>query len=158
MTNATVRDFNFAIPELPYISGRELAGEVVQISDDRPDWRIGDRVIAISTDYRDIRKGAYQQYVVSLDHTLVRLPPAISYEEGSTLGVAFVASAIALGVSAGVDFSSVLDGPNLFDKVRRVEASSLPADIRSECLEGIKDHERPKPGDWLAIWGGRTFL
>ena len=110
----------------------------------------------ILKDYRDIRKGAYQQYVVSLDHTLVRLPPIISYEEGSTLGVAFVASAIALGFSIGIDFSSVLNGPNLFDMMRNVDVAKLPADIRVECVDGVKDYERLKPGDWLAMWGGRS--
>ncbi|MBE3044057.1 hypothetical protein IMZ48_16100 [Candidatus Bathyarchaeota archaeon] len=68
--------------------------------------------------------------------------------------MAFVAAAIALGVSIGVDFSSVLDGPDLFSSVRSVEATNLPEDVRAECLEGVEDHERPRPGDWLAIWGG----
>ncbi|CCF44839.1 quinone oxidoreductase, partial [Colletotrichum higginsianum] len=57
-------DFNFAIPSLPYISGRELVGRVVRR---RPSshsrLRDGDRVLVISTDYRDLRKAAYQQYV-----------------------------------------------------------------------------------------------
>lgn len=95
---------------------------------------------------------------MSLDHTLVRLPLTISYNEGSTLGVAFVASAITLGVSIDIDFSFVLNGPSLFDRVRNVDVSKLPAEIRVECLDGIKDYERLKPGDWLAIWGGRFSL
>ena len=86
------------------------------------------------------------------------MPPTISYEEGSTLGVAFVAAAIALGVSIGLDFSTILDGPDLFRAVRSVEPSKLPIDVREECLEGVEEHERPRPGDWIAIWGGKHLV
>ncbi len=112
----------------------------------------------ISTDYRDLRKAAYQEYVVAFDYNTVRLPPSLSAEEGSTLGVAFVAAVLALGVCMGADFSSVLDGPNLYDLVRKVAPSALAEDIRKECLEGIRDHERALPGDWLAVWGGKSLL
>ncbi|EGO56009.1 hypothetical protein NEUTE1DRAFT_124286 [Neurospora tetrasperma FGSC 2508] len=150
-------DFNFAIPELPYISGRELAGEVVQTS--RKDSRLKprDRVLAISTDYRDLRKAAYQQYVISFDYNTVRIPPSLSLEEGSTLGVAFVAAALSLGVCMGVDFSSILSGPDLFSLLRSsVSPGSLAEDICSECLDGICSHERARAGDWVAVWGGSS--
>lgn len=108
----------------------------------------------ISTDYRDIRKGAYQQYVVAQGHTVVRLPADIPFVAGSTFGVAFAATVLALGISLGVDFSHVRNGPDLYQAVRDINPSHLPEDVRSECLHGIKDHERPQPGDWLVIWGG----
>lgn len=84
----------------------------------------------------------------------MRLPPSISYEEGSTLGVAFVAAALALGICMGVDFGSVLDGPDLRKLVKEVDPEAIPADVRAETLSGIADHDRAKPGDWLAVWGG----
>ncbi|KAK3348551.1 chaperonin 10-like protein [Neurospora tetraspora] len=150
-------DFNFAIPELPYISGRELAGEVVQTSRKESRFKPRDRVLAISTDYRDLRKAAYQQYVISFDYNTVRIPPSLSPEEGSTLGVAFVAAALSLGVCMGVDFSSILSGPDLFSLLRSsVPQESLAEDIRSECLDGIRSHERAKAGDWVAVWGGSS--
>ena len=114
------------------------------------------QVLVISTDYRDLRKAAYQEYVVAFDYNTVRLPPSMSSEEGATLGVAFVAAALALGVCMGVDFSSVLDGPDLFSLVRQVAPELLPEDVRQECLDGILGHERAAPGDWLAIWGGKS--
>ncbi|KAK4234315.1 chaperonin 10-like protein [Achaetomium macrosporum] len=149
-------DFNFGIPELPYISGRELAGEIVETSGRSSRLKLGDRVLVISTDYRDLRKAAYQEYVVALDYNTVRLPPALSLEKASTLGVAFVAAALALGVCMGVDFSDVLDGPDLYRLLREVASEDLPSDIRKECLDGIRDHERALPGDWLAVWGGSS--
>ncbi|CAM1510765.1 Fc.00g082780.m01.CDS01 [Cosmosporella sp. VM-42] len=148
-------DFNFGISELPYISGRELAGEVVQVSQKGSRLKVGDNVIAISTDYRDLRKGTFQQYVAALSYNVVRLPKMTSVEDGATLGVAFVAAALALGVCLGVDFSKVLDGPDLFKLVRKLKSESLPDDVRKECLNSIGSHERARAGDWLAIWGGK---
>jgi len=114
------------------------------------------QVLAISTDYRDLRKAAYQEYVVAFDYNTVRLPPSISAEEGSTLGVAFVAAALALGVCMGVDFSGVENGPDLFSLVRNVATEEIAEDIRQECLDSIRDHERARSGDWLAVWGGKS--
>lgn len=118
--------------------------------------KIGDRVIAISTDYRDARKAAYQEFVVSFDFNAVRLPRSISYEEGSTLGVAFVAASLALGICMGVDFSNVLDGPDLLKIVKEVDPESIAEDVRTESLSGISEQDRAKPGDWLAVWGGTS--
>ncbi|KAL1841137.1 hypothetical protein VTJ49DRAFT_7362 [Mycothermus thermophilus] len=149
-------DFNFAIPELPYISGRELAGEVVVSPRRSSRLKVGDKVLAISTDYRDLRKAAYQQYAVSPDYNIVRLPPSLSVEEGSTLGVAFVAAALGLGVCLGLDFSTILAGPDLYTLVRQLPPESLAADIRQECLDNLRSHDRAQPNDWIAIWGGSS--
>ncbi|KAF9876615.1 hypothetical protein CkaCkLH20_06023 [Colletotrichum karsti] len=150
-------DFNFAIPSLPYISGRELVGRVVK----RPGafasrLQNGDQVLVISTDYRDLRKAAYQQYVVTSDFNAVRIPPNVSSQAGATLGVAFVAAVLSLGICMGVDFSNVLGGPDLLQLVRSIPPESLPQDIRAECLSGIRDHERAVAGDWVVIWGGSS--
>ncbi|KAF6805447.1 zinc-binding dehydrogenase [Colletotrichum sojae] len=163
-------DFNFAIPSLPYISGRELVGRVVRRSPgSKSRLQNGDqeqklmsastpKVLVISTDYRDLRKAAYQQYVVTADFNAVRIPPCVSPQAGATLGVAFVAAALSLGICMGVDFSSILDGPDLLSLVRNnIPAESLPQDIRAECLSGIRDDsERAVAGDWVAVWGGSS--
>ncbi|CAK7221363.1 hypothetical protein SBRCBS47491_004503 [Sporothrix bragantina] len=157
-------DFNFGLPELPYIAGRELAGDVVLFDAAGPQEKLrlqsGDRVLAISTDYRDLRKGAYQEYVVAWDYNTVRLPRHVSYEAGATVGVAFVAAVLALGVNLGVDFSGVEDGPDLLSLVRSLSSSSsstpLPDDIRDECLSGIAETDRARSGDWIAIWGASS--
>lgn len=112
-------------------------------------------MIAISTDYRDLRKAAYQEFVVSFDYNVVRLPPALSYEEGSTLGVAFVAASLALGICMGVDFSDVTNGPDLLKLVKAADPDSIPEDVRAETLNGITERERARPGDWIAVWGGK---
>lgn len=69
--------------------------------------------------------------------------------------MASVAAVLALGICAGLDFSNVLDGPDLLRKIRRLDEKVLPQDVRRECREGILESDRAKQGDWIAIWGGK---
>ncbi|KAI9711596.1 MAG: hypothetical protein M1812_007118 [Candelaria pacifica] len=151
--------YGFGIPSLPCVSGRDFAGVVLKapVADSR--ISIGDVVLGVSTDYRDYRKSSYQQYLVATDFNVCRLPKHMSAETGAPLGVAFVAATLALGVCLGVDFSlgeSDAKGPNLLSLVRALPEDNVPEDIREECLRGINDDDRPKPGDWFAIWGASS--
>lgn len=113
--------------------------------------------MAISTDYRDSRKSAYQQYAIASDFNTCKLPSSISTKEAASLGVAFVAASLALGICMGMDFLAVkkgLRGPDLLREVRALSRDSLPEDIRGECFDGIREDERAVEGDWIAIWGG----
>lgn len=56
----------------------------------------------------------------------------------------------------GLSFEGIQGGPDLLEIVRNLEPENLPADIRQECLQGIGNRERAKPGDWLVIWGGSS--
>ena len=67
-----------------------------------------------------------------------------------------MASALALGICMGVDFSSVANGPDLLSIVRNLDPEKLPADIRNECLNGIIEEDRAKDGDYLVVWGGSS--
>lgn len=69
--------------------------------------------------------------------------------------MAFVAASLALGVCMGVDFSDVAGGPDLLRILKSMDPSSIPEDVRAESLSGIAEHERAKPGDWIAVWGGK---
>lgn len=66
-----------------------------------------------------------------------------------------MAASLALGICMGVDFSDVLDGPDLLRIVKEVDPESIPQDVRAESLNGIAEEERARRGDWLAIWGGK---
>jgi NADPH:quinone reductase-like Zn-dependent oxidoreductase len=113
--------------------------------------------MAISTDYRDSRKAAYQQYAVVSDFNACRLPHHLSSKDAAPLGVAFVAASIALGICLGIDFlggKTGPPGPNLLRTIRSTSREQLPEDIRSECFDKLSGNEGAKPGDWIAIWGG----
>ncbi|KAJ5172717.1 hypothetical protein N7492_005310 [Penicillium capsulatum] len=149
--------FNFGIPSLPWINGRDLAGLVLQVPNESSRVRVGDIVLVPSTDYRDIRKAAFQEYAVATDFNAARIPSSTSIHASASLGVAFVASALALGVSFGLDFSQLSQtrGPNLTQIISQLDSKDIPADIRDECFASLRT-ERPRRGDWLAIWGAST--
>ncbi|TVY59719.1 Trans-enoyl reductase lepG [Lachnellula suecica] len=152
-------DFGFGLPDLPCISGRDLAGKVVRSPRAKSRFDVGDSVMAISTDYRDSRKSAYQQFAAVSDFNACRLPHNISAQEAAPLGVAFVAAALALGICIGMDFlvtSGGPRGPDLLRIVQSISRDSLPKDIHQECFDGINKNERAKAGDWIAIWGGSS--
>ncbi|KAI9736597.1 MAG: hypothetical protein M1834_000800 [Cirrosporium novae-zelandiae] len=152
-------EFGFGLPSLPCIAGRDFAGTIVQSPETPSRFRHGDPIVAISTDYRDFRKSAFQEYSITTTYNSFRLPPSLPAKQGASLGVAFVAAALALGICIGVDFSSEAvnrGGDDLLSLTKSLERESLPQDIRAECFEGINEAERPRPGDWIAIWGASS--
>ncbi|CAL3967898.1 unnamed protein product [Diplocarpon coronariae] len=151
-------DFGWGLPALPCISGRDLAGRVVKTPSVRSRFVKGDSVMAISTDYRDSRKAAYQQYAVVSDFNACRLPGHLGARDAAPLGVAFVAAALALGICMGVDFGRGHGprGPHLQQIVRSLPRSALPKDIQQECFDNIRPGEGARAGEWIAIWGGSS--
>lgn len=118
--------------------------------------REGDLVTIPSTDYRDLRKAAFQEYSIASSFNTIRLPHSVSAESGSILGVAFVSAVLALGICMGVSFEGVEDGPDLLKIVRNIDPERLPTDIRKECLGNISEADRAKAEDYLIIWGGSS--
>ena len=156
------RAFNFGIPSFPWINGRDLAGIVISAPSSSPSSRIhvGDLVLVPSTDYRDIRKAAFQQYAIATSFNAARIPQTTCRAAAAAKGVAFVTAALALGVCFGADFSGALGrggprGPSLPDLLARLERQEIPEDIREQCLAGSRKSQRIQCGDWLAIWGGK---
>lgn len=105
-----------------------------------------------------MRKAAFQQYAIATRHNVCKLPRNVSIAQGASLGVAYVAATVALGVCMGLDYSRSkgAKGPDLFNMIRALPPGSLPQDVAAECLDGITEDERPQPGDWIAIWGGSS--
>jgi hypothetical protein len=155
-------DYGFGIPVLPYIAGRDFVGVVLGSSDSngmKSSRRIkpGDIVLTASTDYRDLRKAAYQEYSVAPRYNLCRVPSSFKKDQLAGLGVAFVAAVLTLGVNFGSDFSVLnesIRGPDLKRLLKEIGKEKISDEVRDECLEGISSHERPVAGDWITIWGG----
>ncbi|CAG9983000.1 unnamed protein product [Clonostachys byssicola] len=151
-------DYGYGIPNLPYVAGRDFAGVVVKAPQAAGDLREGDIVLCASTDYRDVRKAAYQEYALALRHTVCKLAHHTTPEQGACLGVAYVAATLALGSCLGVKLAApkLSQSVDLFGLVRSIPASQVPEDIRAECLDSTLPEERPRPGDWIVIWGGSS--
>ncbi|KAF2216808.1 hypothetical protein CERZMDRAFT_32986, partial [Cercospora zeae-maydis SCOH1-5] len=153
-------DYGFSQPRYPWVNGRDFAGIVVRAPRNSSRIQQGDIVFGPSTDYRDVRKAAYQEYVVTTDYNVTRIPQGVSVKEGAALGVAYVAAITALGVSFGLDLSNLRNvprGPDLLQLTRQLDPRLVPDDIRDEIFSGIPIQERPQPGEWLAIWGANSM-
>ncbi|KAL9097393.1 MAG: hypothetical protein Q9165_000288 [Trypethelium subeluteriae] len=152
-------DFNFGLPSLPWINGRDLAGVVVRAHQSLRRIRVGDVILSPSTDYRDIRKAAFQEFSISSEHNAARVPRDVPIQSSAVMGVAYVTAALTLGICLGLDFSTIggqFRAPNLRHLLREVDPSALAADVRDECLNGIEELERVKAGDWIVIWGASS--
>ncbi|KAH8700225.1 chaperonin 10-like protein, partial [Talaromyces proteolyticus] len=99
-------EFNFCLPEFPWITGREVAGVVKAIGANVKELKVGDRVWA-STYYRDRRAGCFQQYVAVPQHTVTRIPDNLDFESASCLGVAGLTAAMTLWKWLDVPIGSV---------------------------------------------------
>jgi len=153
-------DYGFGQPSYPWVNGRDFAGIVVKAPRKPSRIQQGDVVFGPSTDYRDVRKAAYQEYVVTTDYNVARIPHGVDVKEGAALGVAWIAAAISLGISFGVDFTKlreVPEGPDVLGLGRSLDPRDVPEDIRDEIFGGIAKSERPQPGEWIAIWGASSM-
>ncbi|QIW99598.1 hypothetical protein AMS68_005116 [Peltaster fructicola] len=167
-------DYGFSQPSYPWINGRDFAGIVVKSARQGGRIQHGDIVFGPSTDYRDVRKAAYQevglmdrgssitdskQYLVTTEANVARVPQGYQVKEVAPVGVAFVAAAIALSVSFGIDFTQNAIAPSNVDflrLVRGLDPREVAEDVRDEVYQGISAAERPQPGDWIAVWGANT--
>ncbi|PVH99771.1 GroES-like protein [Periconia macrospinosa] len=94
-------DYNFCLPEFPWITGREMAGVVVEVGKDVKDLKVGDRVWT-STYYKSRRAGCFQTYVAVPAHTALPLPSNLTPEASACLGVAGLTAAMTLWNWLGV--------------------------------------------------------
>lgn len=84
----------------PAVLGSDVSGEVIAVGTDVTRFQVGDRVVgyAAGTDKTRNRasEGAFQAYVILLDHMTSTLPDAISFEDAAVLplGISTAASAL----------------------------------------------------------------
>jgi len=130
---------------------------VLQVPNNSSRLRVGDIVLVPSTDYRDIRKAAFQEYAIATEYNAARIPSSTCLPASASVGVAFVAAVLALGVSFGLDFSILKrsPGPNLVQIIDQLDKNDIPSDIHDECFAASSESQRPQPNEWIAIWGGK---
>ncbi|KAH7400543.1 hypothetical protein DE146DRAFT_611536, partial [Phaeosphaeria sp. MPI-PUGE-AT-0046c] len=118
----------------------------------------GVKILSISTDYRDLRKSAFQEYAVVSDFNAVKLPQSYQGYHAASIGVAFITAAIALGVSLGMVFQTAPNESslNLLKVAQAQEPSNVPADISDEIFNAIDPRSRPRSGDWIMIYGASS--
>jgi len=84
----------------PFVTGSDVAGEVVEIGGGVSRFRIGDRVLgfAAGADKQRNRaaEGAFQTYVVLLAHMAAPMPDALSFEDAAVLPLGLSTAACGL--------------------------------------------------------------
>ncbi|EXJ80686.1 hypothetical protein A1O3_06970 [Capronia epimyces CBS 606.96] len=94
-------EYNFCLPELPWIIGREMAGVVERVGTEVTNLKPGDHVWT-STYYRDRRAGCFQDLVVVPHHTVFLIPSNLDFHAAAILGVAGLTAAMTLWRWLGV--------------------------------------------------------
>lgn len=105
-----------------------------------------------------MRKAAYQEYLVTTDYNVSRVPQGVEVKAAASIGVAYAAAVIGFGVSLGADFTRFAHAPIPVDLLRltkSLDPNDVSKDVHHELFNGISESERPQPGEWLAIWGGK---
>ncbi|KAK6064974.1 zinc-binding dehydrogenase [Seiridium cupressi] len=103
-------DYNFCLPEFPWVTGREMSGVVAQMGKNVSGFHQGERVWT-STYYKDVRAGCFQEYVVVPSHTVLPIPSTVPFEAAACLGVAALTAGMSLWKWLGVPVpSSKSDG------------------------------------------------
>ncbi|KAI0121062.1 chaperonin 10-like protein [Xylariales sp. AK1849] len=98
-------DYNFCLPEFPWVTGREMSGEVAEVGKDVSGFQLGDRVWT-STYYKDVRAGCFQEHVVVPSHTVLPIPSTVPFEAAACLGVAALTAGMTLWKWLGVPVPS----------------------------------------------------
>jgi NADPH:quinone reductase-like Zn-dependent oxidoreductase len=84
----------------PMVIGHDVAGDVVEVGDAVTRFKPGDRVLGLACGVDKGRnraaEGAFQTYVVLLDHMMAPLPAELSYEQASVLPLGLSTAACAL--------------------------------------------------------------
>lgn len=111
-------DYNFCLPELPWVTGREMAGVIELVGSAVTELKRGDRVwtsksccigsiepvanIWLGTYYKDRRAGCFQDLVVVPQHTAFLIPPNLDFNTAACLGVGALTAAMSMWQWLGV--------------------------------------------------------
>lgn len=119
-------------PELPFISGLELAGEVEALGEGVTQWKVGDPVVG------GARIGGVSEFAVTAADKLRRKPEGLSFAQAAGFGAAYLTAYVSLvrygklqpgewllvhGAAGGVGLAAVDLGKHLGARVIAASAS-----------------------------------
>ncbi|KZO93630.1 GroES-like protein [Calocera viscosa TUFC12733] len=121
-------DFDFGVLTLPWVVGGDVAGTVFKVGPGVTAFKPGDRVISF-VERKTARHSGFQTYTIGNVTRTVKLPSSYTFEEGSTIPLAYV--------TAGAGLEAALD----------VVLPAPPADIPAAS--------KNEP---LLVWGGSSSV
>lgn len=95
-----IQDKDILVKKYPNVLGSDVCGIVLAVGDGVTRFKIGDRVtgFAASIYNQNIDHGAWQTYTLLRDIATSKIPPEMSFEEGSVFPMGFATAAIAFFV------------------------------------------------------------
>ncbi|EJD44932.1 GroES-like protein [Auricularia subglabra TFB-10046 SS5] len=97
--------YDFALPEVPWTNGSDVAGTIVAVGSAVTKFKAGDRVISY-LQRRSARHGAYQTLSVGDEAHTAHLPEKYTFEQGATIPLGFVTAAAGLADGLNVDLAT----------------------------------------------------
>lgn len=88
-------EYGFGIHGYPWINGRESVGVVVAVGEGTKRFRVGSRVLLVSTNYRDLRTSTFQEFSVSPENLAVDIG-AMEFGRAIGFGVPLVTAVVAM--------------------------------------------------------------
>ncbi|KAL7921430.1 hypothetical protein ACQKWADRAFT_126124 [Trichoderma austrokoningii] len=152
-------DLGYLLPSPSELNDGEFIGRIIASEvDQRCPIQLGEWVLAVPTDYRDIRKSTFQEYTVVCCYNAIRIPKHVDPFQVASMGVAYVAAGLSLGVCLGVTFTlgSKKREFNLLDIARR-RPEDIPDDIADEVFDALAPCYQAQPGEWLLVYGASTI-
>ncbi|UKZ95883.1 uncharacterized protein TrAFT101_010695 [Trichoderma asperellum] len=152
-------DLGCLLPSPCGLNGREFIGRIIAAEiDPKCSLQLGEWVLAVPTDYRDVRKSTFQEYTIVCCYNAIRIPKHVDPFKVASMGVAYVAAGLSLGVCLGVTFTK---GPkkrefNLLEIARR-RPEDIPDDIIDEVFDALAPCYQAQPGEWLLVYGASTM-
>lgn len=112
-----MQDAPWSISDYPLILGTDVAGEVVKVVSQVPNFGVGDRVLchALRLATEDDRHAAFQHYTVLMPNMACTIPPTMSYESAAVLPLGVSTAAAGLFQ----DDTLALEPPRLVFTLRR---------------------------------------
>ncbi|MDB5447954.1 MAG: Alcohol dehydrogenase zinc-binding domain protein, partial [Phenylobacterium sp.] len=77
-------------PDLPFVTGLEMSGEVAALGEGVEGWRIGEAVVG------GVRQGGMAEYAIAAAQALRRKPERLSFAQAAAVGSAYLTAYVAL--------------------------------------------------------------
>ena len=78
------------LPELPFVPGKEIGGEVIDVGPGVSRFKVGDRVLAF------VETGGFAEQAMAAERNCHPIPQSLSFSEAVSLGINFQTSYFAL--------------------------------------------------------------
>jgi NADPH:quinone reductase-like Zn-dependent oxidoreductase len=153
--------------KFPAVLGSDAAGEIVEVGAAVTRLRVGDRVVGHAVGLEKSRntpaEGAFQHYVVLMDHMVCRIPDSLSFEQASVLPLAM--STASCGLFQSDQLGLALPIANPVDKAETVAIWGGSTSVGINAIQLVRNAgysvvatSSPRSFDYLKSLGAESVV